>query len=141
MKSSILLLSAVATIPCFAPVAKSRAADATWYPSKWGANDEIGAANLVTPESMLKAVKLVKTGKTFPLGVPIDKSLPAFRHRSFYLTNVQPNEAGGATMGPISLPSTTSLSSAGQASERSLTASATSASTMFITMEIGRRTS
>ncbi|CCA90739.1 cyclase family protein [Novosphingobium sp. PP1Y] len=69
-------------------------------PSAYGPNDEIGAANLVTPESVLKAVKLVKTGKTYPLAVPIDRKLPAFRHRSFQLTNVQPGEAGGATMGP-----------------------------------------
>jgi kynurenine formamidase len=69
-------------------------------PSPYGAADEIGAANLVTPESVLKAATLVKTGKTYPLAVPIDKNLPAFRHRSFHLTNVQPSEAGGATMGP-----------------------------------------
>ncbi|MBT2227212.1 cyclase family protein [Nonomuraea sp. NEAU-A123] len=67
-----------------------------WYPSKYGAADEIGAANLITPEIALKAVRLVKTGRSYPLGVPIDKHLPAFRHRSFHLYNVQPDEAGGA---------------------------------------------
>lgn len=71
-----------------------------WAPSKYGAADEIGAANLLTPDIILSAVGLVKTGKTYPLAVPIDKNLPAFRHRSFHLTNVQPGEAGGATMGP-----------------------------------------
>ncbi|MBM9401126.1 cyclase family protein [Gluconacetobacter azotocaptans] len=69
-------------------------------PSPYGKNDEIGAANLVTPASVREAVKLVRTGKTYPLAVVMDKNLPAFRHRSFHLTNVQPNEAGGATMGP-----------------------------------------
>ena len=29
-------------------------------PSKWGADDEIGAANLVTPGRVMEAVKLVK---------------------------------------------------------------------------------
>jgi kynurenine formamidase len=71
-----------------------------WSPSKYGAQDEIGAANLITPQSVLEAVKLVKTGKTYPLAVPIDKHLPAFRHRSFHLTNVQPGEAGGTSTGP-----------------------------------------
>jgi hypothetical protein len=71
-----------------------------WGPSKYGAQDEIGAANLITPQSVLEAVKLVKTGKTYPLAVPIDKHLPAFRHRSFHLTNVQPGEAGGTSTGP-----------------------------------------
>ena len=38
-------------------------------PSKWGADDEIGAANLITPQSVLAAVSLVKQGKTHPLGM------------------------------------------------------------------------
>ncbi|PKA39995.1 polyketide cyclase [Rhizobium sullae] len=71
-----------------------------WAPSKFGAADEIGAANLVTPENVLAAAGLVKTGKTYALAVPIDKNFPAFRHRSFHLTNVQPDEAGGTSLGP-----------------------------------------
>ena len=35
-------------------------------PSKWGADDEIGAANLITPASVMQAIKLVKQGKTTP---------------------------------------------------------------------------
>jgi len=69
-------------------------------PSKYGSDDEIGAANLITPASVLKAARLVRTGRTYALAVPIDKHLPAFRHRSFRLTNVQPGQAGGATAGP-----------------------------------------
>jgi len=71
-----------------------------WAPSKYGADDEIGAANLITSASVLKAARLIKTGKTYPLAVAIDKNLPAFRHRSFHLTNVQPGQAGGASTGP-----------------------------------------
>ncbi len=72
----------------------------TWYPSRFGAEDEIGAANLVTPERVLKAVRLVKTGRSYPLAVPVGKDLPAFRHRSFKLYNIQPGEQAGMTMGP-----------------------------------------
>ncbi|MVA22133.1 cyclase family protein [Agrobacterium vitis] len=68
-----------------------------WAPSKYGPDDEIGAANLLTPEITLAAVQLVKTGRSYPLAVPIDKNLPAFRHRSFNLYNVQPDEAGGTS--------------------------------------------
>lgn len=52
-----------------------------WYPSRFGVGDEIGALNLLTPDVALEAVKLVKTGRTYLLAVPIDKHLPAFRHR------------------------------------------------------------
>jgi kynurenine formamidase len=71
-----------------------------WYPSHYGASDQIGAANLLTPEVALQAAKLVRRGKVYPLAVPIDKNLPAYRHRSFHLYNVQPEEAGGKTSGP-----------------------------------------
>lgn len=47
-----------------------------------------------------QAVGLVKTGKTYPLAVPVDKNLPAFRHRSFHLYNIQPGEQAGRTLGP-----------------------------------------
>ena len=41
-----------------------------WTKSKWGPNDEIGAANYMTPELVVKAAGLVKTGKTYALGIP-----------------------------------------------------------------------
>jgi kynurenine formamidase len=64
-------------------------------PSKWGAKDEIGAANLVTPERVLAASKLVKQGKTQPLGIVIDSKTPAFPPRSLSLQVVQPSQQGG----------------------------------------------
>lgn len=64
-------------------------------PSKWGAADEIGAANLVTPASVMQAIKLVKQGKTHPLGIVIDSNTPAFPPRSLSLEVVQPNQQGG----------------------------------------------
>jgi kynurenine formamidase len=71
-----------------------------WTPSAYGEGDEIGAANLLSNEGTLRAMKLVRSGKVYPLAVPIDKNLPAYRHRSFHLYNVQPEEAGGKTSGP-----------------------------------------
>lgn len=75
-------------------------ADTSWHSSIYGAKDEIGAANLITPELVLQSLKLVKKGITVPLAVPVDKHLPAYRHRSFYLYNIQPGEQAGKTLGP-----------------------------------------
>ena len=61
-------------------------------PSRWGPDDEIGAANLITAESVLKAAQLVKTGKTYSLGIVIGPNTPAFPPRSLSLTVVQPNQ-------------------------------------------------
>jgi kynurenine formamidase len=69
------------------------AADCT--PSKWGADDTIGSANLVTPERTLEAAKLIKQGKSMPLGITIGTDTPAFPPRSLNLQIVQPNQQGG----------------------------------------------
>ena len=82
------------------PLAIQAANGADWYPSEYGANDQIGAANLLTPEVVKQAVGLVKTGKTYPLAVPVDKNLPAYRHRSFHLYNVQVGQQAGKSLGP-----------------------------------------
>lgn len=71
-----------------------------WTKSKWGADDEIGSANLVTPESVLAASKLVKTGKTYPLGIVVDSSTPAFAPRTLSVTVLQPNQIATSGLGP-----------------------------------------
>lgn len=75
-------------------------ADDNWIPSRWGAGDEIGALNNVSPERVLDAVKLVKNGKVYALGIETNAKTPAFAPRVFHITVVQPNQAGGGTLGP-----------------------------------------
>jgi kynurenine formamidase len=64
-------------------------------PSKWGADDEIGAANYVDAEQVKMAVGLVKEGKTHPLGIVIDPNMPAFPPRKMMLQVVQPTQHFG----------------------------------------------
>ena len=64
-------------------------------PSKWGADDEIGSANLISPERTLAAADLIKQGKSHPLGIVINANTPAFPPRSLNLQVVQPNQQGG----------------------------------------------
>ncbi len=56
-----------------------------WHTSKWGKDDTIGAVNLVTPERILAATKLVKTGKRYALGQVTSRDTPAFGTRMFEL--------------------------------------------------------
>ncbi|MGE6449931.1 cyclase family protein [Pseudoalteromonas tetraodonis] len=58
--------------------------------SKWGADDEIGAMNYITPSSVLTASKLIKQGKVYGLGMAVNKDTPAFRHRYFEVHTSQP---------------------------------------------------
>ena len=76
------------------------AAEQDCEPSRWGADDEIGNANLITPESVLAASKLIKTGKTYSLGITIDATTPAFPPRSLSLQVVQPGQQGGRAAFP-----------------------------------------
>ena len=64
-------------------------------PSRWGADDEMGSANLITAESVLAASELITTGKTYSLGITIDSSTPAFPPRGLMLQVVQPNQQLG----------------------------------------------
>lgn len=64
-------------------------------PSKWGADDEIGAANYVDEEQVKMAAGLVKEGKTHPLGIVIDPNIPAFAPRKMMLQVVQPTQHFG----------------------------------------------
>lgn len=81
-------------------VSSKSSSGSTWYPSVYGPDDEIGAANLISPALVLKAAKLIKTGRTYPLAVEVNRDTPAFRHRSFKLFNVQPGQQAGLTTGP-----------------------------------------
>ena len=71
-----------------------------WTKSKWGPADEIGAANYITPELVVKAAQLVKVGKTYNLGIETNAKTPAFPPRTFKLTIVQPGQAGIPGLGP-----------------------------------------
>jgi len=57
-----------------------------WWPSKlWGADDQSGASNWITPEKVLKAVTLVKTGQMFDLGHVYEREMPMVGQRSYNL--------------------------------------------------------
>lgn len=70
-----------------------------WCKSKWGPNDELGAANLLTPQLAADAAKLVKTGKTYALGFETNAKTAAFAPRTWSLTVLQPGQAGGVSLG------------------------------------------
>ena len=68
-------------------------------PSPWGTDDQIGAANRVTPERTVAAAKLVKKGISHPLGIVIEPGMPAYPPRYTQLQVVQPNQQFNADLG------------------------------------------
>jgi kynurenine formamidase len=79
--------------------AGAAAAEEDLRSKRWGPNDEIGSANYVTPERVVEAARLVRTGKTYPLGIETNARTPSFPPRTFRITIVQPGQAGNHGLG------------------------------------------
>lgn len=100
MMNPVRLLSRFVAALLLAAGLPLAAASDDWCKSKYGPADEIGAANLLTPQLALEAARLVKTGKTYRLGVETNSKTPAFGPRSWALVVNQPGQAGGIGLGP-----------------------------------------
>lgn len=59
---------------------------------RWGADDERGTVNLITPDRVVAAAGLVRTGRVFDLGIPFDANGP---------------QPGGSRINPVRLMSET----------------------------------
>jgi len=59
-----------------------------WWPSKYGADDQAGALNEITPAKVLEAARLVRRGQVYDLAHVLHQDIPAFPGRTFrqYLT-------------------------------------------------------
>jgi kynurenine formamidase len=58
-------------------------ADGQRCPSKWGVGDERGAGNHMTPATVLRAARLIKTGETIELAHPLGAGMPISGTRQF----------------------------------------------------------
>lgn len=70
-----------------------------WFPSRWGAADEVGAANHINDASVQQAARLVRTGKVYSLGITVSPDTPAFPPRGCKLYVVQPGQVHGQSLG------------------------------------------
>jgi len=68
--------------------------------SKFGPDDQLGNVRYITQAKTLAASKLVTNGKAYRLGIETNKDTPAYGTRKFAITVLQPDQAGGASLGP-----------------------------------------
>jgi kynurenine formamidase len=68
--------------------AEASATYEAWWPSRYGADDQAGALNEITPAAVARAAGLVRTGRVHDLAYVLDDNIPAFPGRTFhqYLT-------------------------------------------------------
>lgn len=60
-----------------------------WQRSKYGPDDEIGAANLLTPETVRAALGLVREGRVLSLGLELNSKAPGYPPRRFEHHSIQ----------------------------------------------------
>src|SRR5262245_3484019 len=56
-----------------------------WYPSRWGADDQRGAANRITPAKVLEDKSLITQGMIYPVGRVYEAGMPMFGTRHYSL--------------------------------------------------------
>lgn len=77
--------AAPSLIPSPLPPGQETPVGPAWWPSRWGADDEAGATNWITPEKVMEATQLITTGTIYELGRVYEPDMPLFGDRSFAL--------------------------------------------------------
>ena len=65
------------------PAAPADGGTPAWWPSRYGADDQIGSLNEIGPSNVMRAARLVRTGTVIDLAHVLDESSPAFPGRTF----------------------------------------------------------
>jgi kynurenine formamidase len=92
MKIIVSILLVVLTFPL---MSQTREKGPWWPHPVWGAHDEAGASNWITPEKILKALTYAKEGKVYELGHPYERGMPFVGTRSYKLSVVDTGPAAG----------------------------------------------
>jgi kynurenine formamidase len=75
----------------------SQAQSKRWYPHPvWGADDQAGASNWMTPDVALRAVNLVRTGEVVELGHVNQEGIPTYGNRPYQMIMPQKGAPVGA---------------------------------------------
>jgi kynurenine formamidase len=84
MKVSMKLFSLTFCFCASASLYSQTRSQGPWWPNEqWGASDQAGGSNWITPEKILKSLSLVKAGKAIELGHIYEHDMPMIGQRSF----------------------------------------------------------
>ncbi len=66
------------------PVAGQNRDKGPWWPHPiWGPEDQAGGSNWITPDKILDAISLVRSGKVYELGHVYERGMPLLGQRTF----------------------------------------------------------
>lgn len=87
--------TACAQTPATAPADESP----SWYPSKYGDADRLGALNNLSDQKTAAAAALITRGKTFSLGMVTGRNTPAYGPREYDVMVLQLSDGSGTPLG------------------------------------------
>jgi kynurenine formamidase len=90
------VFTAALLLPCLSAQSWQPPSDAQRCPSKWGPADQRGSANLMKPETVLRAARLIRTGEVIELGRVLSASMPLPAGRTFELNTKRTNMVPGS---------------------------------------------
>ena len=82
MRLTTLLLASLLPL---AAHAQTREAGPWWPHPEWGATDQAGASNRITPEKIVASLRLVQTGRVYEIGQVYERGMPMGGTRDFAL--------------------------------------------------------
>ena len=82
MKQCLALIF-ISSFFCASVCAQTKDKGPWWPNAEWGALDQAGGSNWITPEKIVKALSLVKTGKVYELGHVYERGMPLIGNRSY----------------------------------------------------------
>ena len=97
MQKAKILISASIILGFIGAVGSASADDR--FISRFGPDDQIGAANYLSSDVTLAASKLISEGKVYSLGMEISRDTPAFAPRGVAVTFFSPGQSGNKTIG------------------------------------------
>lgn len=81
------------------PAEPAETSSSSWFPSKYGGADRLGAVNNLNPEKTAAAAALITSGKTFSLGMVTGRDTPAYGPREYDVMVLQLSDGSGAALG------------------------------------------
>jgi kynurenine formamidase len=91
MKTMLLLLIALPSVVA----AQTRETGPWWPNAEWGPMDQAGASNRITPEKIVAAMTLAKTGRVYEIGQVYERGMPLGGTRDYALRLVPAIEPAG----------------------------------------------
>lgn len=82
----ILSLAMIGVLCYGACKADNNPVEENWWPSEFGADDEAGATNYISPQKRVAAAALVRKGEVVTLGMPYHARMPLFPGRIYSLS-------------------------------------------------------